>query len=265
MNNPFFSVAVVCLNAEDTIKQTLDSILNQSCNDFEIVVKDGISKDGTLEKIPDNEKIHVYSKKDIGIYDAMNQVVEYCNGEYIVFMNCGDSFADEKVLEHVKAHILGLKVFPAIVYGDYMRKDIYCKQPSELTEFYLYRTGINHQSMFFAKSLFYEVGMYDASMRIYADYELILRTFMAGKSFSYVELLICEYMGDGISESPKLQEIRKSEHKECIDRYFTKEKQKKYNRYIKMSFYKLRQKLASDKCPRWLKKIYRGLVNKLNG
>ncbi len=264
MSTPFFSIAVVCLNAEDTIKQTIESILKQTCNDFEIVVKDGVSADNTLSNIPNDEKIHVYSEKDTGIYDAMNQIVQYSSGKYIIYMNCGDLFADENVLDRVKTHIVNLEHTPAIVYGDYMRKEIYCKQPSQMTEFYLFRTPLNHQSMFFERSVFTEVGIYDVSMRIYADYELTLKAYMAGKFFSHVDLLICKYMGDGVSESPKLKEIKTSEYNECISRHFSTEKQKKYNRYIKLSFYKLRQKLASDKCPKWLKRMYRKFVNRIN-
>ena len=66
----FFSIIVASYNAEDTIEGTIRSVLNQSFTDYEIIVKDGASKDQTLSKIPDSDKIRVFSSVDGGIYPA---------------------------------------------------------------------------------------------------------------------------------------------------------------------------------------------------
>ena len=95
MNKPFFSIVVVSLNAETTIAKTINSVLKQTCEDYEIIVKDGLSKDNTIKNIPQSEKIKVYEKADKSIYDAMNQGIEYANGKFICFLNCGDYFADD--------------------------------------------------------------------------------------------------------------------------------------------------------------------------
>ena len=87
-----FSIIVVCLNAGNKLKMTVDSILGQSCGDYEIIVKDGMSSDGCLDKLPEDRRIRVFREKDRGIYDGMNQAVEQAEGEYIYFLNCGDLF-----------------------------------------------------------------------------------------------------------------------------------------------------------------------------
>ncbi len=97
-----FSIIVVCLNAGNKLKMTVDSILGQSCGDYEIIVKDGMSSDGCLDKLQEDRRIRVFREKDRGIYDGMNQAVEQAEGEYIYFLNCGDLFYDKDVLGRVK-------------------------------------------------------------------------------------------------------------------------------------------------------------------
>ena len=85
-----FSVITVCFNAKDKLKNTLENILSEDFDDYEIIVKDGLSTDGSLDFIPKDEKIKVFSEKDSGIYDAMNKAVEKASGEYVIFMNCNN-------------------------------------------------------------------------------------------------------------------------------------------------------------------------------
>lgn len=101
----FFSLITVCLNPGDKLRKTLESALKQTCGDFELIVKDGGSSDGSLEKnreLLKDPRIRVITEKDTGIYDAMNQAVSHAEGQYIFFLNCGDTLYDETVLEKVK-------------------------------------------------------------------------------------------------------------------------------------------------------------------
>jgi glycosyltransferase involved in cell wall biosynthesis len=124
--NMTFSIIVVCLNAGGKLQQTIESILCQTEQDFEIIVKDGGSTDGSVEKLRETwqldvqgepqsdqteeiqdasqtqKKIRIFCQKDSGIYDAMNQALCHAEGDYIYFLNCGDLFADETVLARVK-------------------------------------------------------------------------------------------------------------------------------------------------------------------
>lgn len=99
-----FSLLVVCLNPGEKLKKTLESALMQDYKDYEIIIKDGKSKDGSVEEIPGlfpDAPIRIFAEPDKGIYDAMNQAVSYAAGEYVFFLNCGDRFHDGKVLSRM--------------------------------------------------------------------------------------------------------------------------------------------------------------------
>ena len=105
---PFFSIIVVCLNPGEKLLQTLQSIQKQEFRDYEIVLKDGGSTDGSLQKLdPGQSGLHVVTKPDRGIYDAMNQAVEEAKGRFVFFLNCGDWFMDEQVLADMHDRIAG--------------------------------------------------------------------------------------------------------------------------------------------------------------
>ena len=93
-----FSIIVVCLNPGPKLNQTLDSILSQTYPSFEIIVKDGGSRDGSIETMREDRRIHLYQESDHSIYEAMNQAVSHVTGDYILFLNCGDLFYDNEVL-----------------------------------------------------------------------------------------------------------------------------------------------------------------------
>ena len=261
MNKPFFSIIVVSLNAKDYIKSTIESVLEQSFDDYEIVVKDGLSCDGTVDNIPTSDKIRVYEEKDTSIYDAMNQAISYSEGKYLCFLNCGDYFQNKDVLKNIYEKAKDND--DCIVYGNYSRKGVVFKQPSKITSFYLYRTPLCHQTMFFAKSLF-DAKPYDTSYRILADYEHTLNDFKAGKEFLYVPVTVCDYMGEGVSESPKMKALKKQEYKSVQEKYFTFAERKKFDFKLLLSMKKLRQKMISDDAPKCVRKFYRFLVNKVN-
>ena len=99
-----YSVIVVCLNAGQRLCDTVKSILGQTYRNFEVVIKDGGSTDGSVEALASayqDSRLHVHRQKDNGIYDAMNQAVKLAAGTYFLFLNAGDSFYDEHVLERI--------------------------------------------------------------------------------------------------------------------------------------------------------------------
>ena len=91
---PLFSIITVCYNETGNIKKTLDSIIEQSFRDFELIVVDGGSTDGTKEIVQEYEQNIAWwcSERDNGIYNAMNKGVSHATGEYVIFMNAGDWF-----------------------------------------------------------------------------------------------------------------------------------------------------------------------------
>lgn len=263
MNKPFFSIVVVSLNAETTITHTINSVLSQSFDDYEIIVKDGLSKDNTVKNIPESDKIKTYEQADKGIYDAMNQGIEYANGKFVCFLNCGDFFADNNVLG--KIYEVAKENDEAVIYGNYLRKGVLFKQPSNISPFYLYRTPLCHQTMFISKKLFETNGLYDTQFKILADYEHTLKDYFSETKFVYCDYPVCGYMGEGVSESKKGKIIKNKERKKIIKEYYSK-KNIVWNEFkIFVSMRKLRQAIVSDKSPEWIRKLYRKLVNKING
>lgn len=107
----FYSIIIVCLNAGDRLVSTVESVLSQKYGGYEIIVKDGGSKDGSVEKLKglySDSRLHIYVQGDSGIYDAMNEAVKLAEGDYILFLNAGDSLYDEMVLNKITDGIYGI-------------------------------------------------------------------------------------------------------------------------------------------------------------
>lgn len=125
-----FSIVTITYNAEKVLQRTLDSVRSQTYRDMEHLIVDGASTDRTLEMVREYEaraagyEVRVVSEPDRGIYDAMNKGLRLATGDYVVFMNAGDSFHDERTLERVLGGITELRnsetpeLRPAVIYGD---------------------------------------------------------------------------------------------------------------------------------------------------
>ncbi|MBO4309908.1 MAG: glycosyltransferase [Lachnospiraceae bacterium] len=240
-----FSVITVCFNAGDKLKDTVENILLQSWEDYEIIVKDGGSSDESLSKLPASEKIKVYSEKDGGIYDAMNRAVGYASGDYVIFMNCGDSFYDNDVLKKT-AQYMSDNADRKIYYGDafFCNANQTISQPSEITESICYRHMPNHQSCFFARSLWDEYG-FDTKYKIRADYDFFLKSFFEkGIRPAYLGITVASYEGGGYSESKENQKRDREEHREIVVKYMGEKKANHYRRIMRLTLQPLRTWIA---------------------
>ena len=261
-HTPFFSIVVVSFNAAELIRPTIDSVLQQTFEDYEIVVKDACSTDGTLDRVPEDPRIRVYCTKDGGIYEGMNEAVTYTMGKYILFLNCGDLFHDDGVLQAVWETARDLER-PSIVYGDRCRAGVRYKQATTVTPFYLYRTPLCHQSEFFHRSLF-DGQCYDLTYRIMADHDFALRAFFAGVPFVYVEYPICDYEGGGFSESPNRIKRKYEENDMLHRKYYSRRQQFVYGLKVALSMRRLRMALSSDESPAWIRKAYGAMLKLVN-
>ena len=93
-----FSIVIVCLNPGDKLLPTVQSVLSQQYGNYEIVIKDGGSVDGSAKDLPADSRIKLIVDADTGIYDAMNQALPHMSGQYVLFLNCGDVLHDDQVL-----------------------------------------------------------------------------------------------------------------------------------------------------------------------
>ncbi|MBR1771023.1 MAG: glycosyltransferase [Lachnospiraceae bacterium] len=255
-----FSIIVVCLNAGDKLRQTVDSILAQFYTDYQIIVKDGGSTDGSLEKLPADERIVLYAQKDSGIYDAMNQAVQKAQGAYIIFMNCGDTFYDEKVLEKAAAcaaRETGEQ--PLVLYGDtYGAKNkVLIASPKQIDGSACYRNIPCHQSCFYAAQLCKEKP-YDTRYRIRADYDHFLWCYYrAHARMVYLGTVVASYEGGGYSENKENKRRDKEEHDLITQEYMSAEELKRYRSMMLLTLAPLRTFLAENKLTagvyHWLK------------
>jgi len=260
--NITFSIIVVCLNPGEKLNQTLDSILLQTYGDYEIIVKDGGSRDGSIETMRQNSHICLYTRKDTGIYDAMNQAVAYAKGDFVIFMNCGDVFHHDTVLEEAARKIRqhGTKE-NLVVYGDtYSAKnDVMISSAPQITGFTCYRNIPCHQSCFYATKLCQDKP-YDATYRIRADYEHFLWCYYVAKAeMISLETAMASYEGGGYSESKENRKRDKEEHKLITEKYMGKAELLKYRMIMWCTLAPLRSCMAESAAfagvYHWLKQL----------
>lgn len=249
-----FSIIVVCLNPGDKLNQTLDSILCQTYDNYEIVVKDGGSHDGSIENMRQDSHIRLFTENDTGIYDAMNQAVAHAEGNYILFLNCGDVFYENTVLERTAEYIRRVTEVsdsetPCIFYGDtYSEKnDVLISASPKITGFTCYRNIPCHQSCFYATSLCMDKP-YNKQYRIRADYDHFLWCFYKAKAkMIRMDITIASYEGGGYSESKENQKRDKEEHREITRTYMGRGELLRYQFMMALTLAPLRRAMAENK------------------
>jgi len=254
MQKPFFSIIVVSLDPGDRLRKTLESIVEQTCLDYEVILKDGGSKDGSLRKLKDAgffekyPQIRVIEQKDKSIYDGMNQAVTYARGSYIQFLNCGDYFYDKTVLEQVIEVIDKDKKTPVIYYGNQYNQiqDTIIYSAPQINDFTCYRNVPCHQVCFYYRELF-EKRSYDLKYRVRADYEHFLYSIYEEKAMGIsMPIIIASYEGGGFSETKENRKKSAMEHREITQKYLGKKKVLKYRMIMCLTLAPLRTWIAES-------------------
>ena len=295
MQKPFFSIVVVALNPGERLKETLESIEKQTFRDYEVILKDGGSSDGSLERLQrqgyfeNKNQILIQQMKDESIYDGMNQAVALVKGRYVLFLNCGDYFYSDMVLEEVAKFIcadrkwniskmpedIGEKksgekqkefaieaaeVSKMIFYGNqYNRQQntIVYSAP-EINDFTCYRNVPCHQVCFYDYRLF-EKRAYELQYKVRADYEHFLYCIYEehAKAVS-MPVVTASYEGGGFSETKENRKRSAMEHKEITTKYLGKEKVFKYRCIMWLTLAPLRTMIAENPA---IAGMYNGLKN----
>lgn len=272
--SPMFSIIMVSLNPGDKLFETLESVRKQSCTDYEIVIKDGGSKDGSMEKLqrylqeweqmasetPDamfGRRIRLVQTPDKSIYDGMNQAVEHAKGAYYYFLNCGDSFYEDTVLEQLKQAIVAEGESDSIFYGDQydmLQQTVVASNP-HIDAFACYRNVPCHQVCIYSEKLFVERG-YKPEYKVRGDYEHFLWCFFEKKVEPvYVPVVIANYEGGGFSETPENRKRSAKEHKEITALYMSKGQRCYYKFLLLITLAPLRTMMAHNP-------VLSGLYNK---
>lgn len=200
-SKPLVTIVTVVYNCEKEIEETIQSVLNQTYNNIEYIIIDGASNDNTIEivkKYDDNIDYWV-SEKDNGIYDAMNKAIYRASGEWINFMNAGDSFASHDVLEKIfsKQHF---KEYD-FIYGQHIWKNENEERviPTNSLNVMWQKISFCHQSLFSRTKLMKEKP-FDLTYKIVCDYENYFSRYMEGKKFYAVDFPIAVFLAGGFSD-----------------------------------------------------------------
>ncbi|WP_270570170.1 glycosyltransferase family 2 protein [Bacteroides eggerthii] len=206
------TIITVCFNASEDLQKTLDSVLNQEYTNLEYLIVDGGSQDNTLELLKQYEILFIsagksfryISEKDNGTYDAMNKGARLARGEWINYMNAGDSFYATTTLQEVFSHKITDNV--GVVYGDTLQIFDFGSGIAKASD-YMKDNQIMpfcHQSCFVKTKLMKEY-QFDLTYQIVADHDLFFRLTKNHIKFQYIPVVIARYNGQyGLSATNPL-------------------------------------------------------------
>src|SRR6218665_29206 len=204
-------IAIITINYNDQagLRKTIESVVAQTFTNFEFIVIDGNSSDGSKAVIEQykNQIAYSISEPDTGIYNAMNKGIRAATADYVLFMNAGDLLLENNTLE--KAATLIDDRFD-IIYGDIIWDDkIKNKKrreffPEKLTFRFFAETSLPHQATFIKKSLFDTVFYYNEKLKIVSDWEFFMVAIVhKGARYKHIDLPICLYDQSGMSTNPE--------------------------------------------------------------
>lgn len=204
------SIITINYNNAAGLKKTLDSVAAQTYTDFEHIIVDGASTDGSVDEIiaysqspiANRHKITWISEQDTGIYNAMNKGVRMASGEYILMLNSGDYLVDEHVIENVIPLLDGTDIIQGntISMIDEQMQINRGYGKSDISFIDVYNGHFLHQAMFAKRILFDQYGYFDENYKIGGDTVFFLKTLGLGNaSFVYRDINIAYFDVDGIS------------------------------------------------------------------
>lgn len=215
------SIITINYNNLEGLKKTAKSVISQTWRDFEWIIIDGGSLDGSNEYIINlncnlnrsgwNPISYWCSEPDNGIYNAMNKGIVNAIGEYLLFLNSGDCLHDKDVLNNIEDKLQK----EDIVYGDlrFVSKDrnFVFTYPNKITTHYLLHRSLGHPATFIKSSLF-DSGGYREDLRIVSDWYSFIKWFRQRKTFRHIKIVVSDFDVNGISSTnhEKLEEERRA-------------------------------------------------------
>jgi len=210
MNEVKLSIITINLNNKAGLEKTIESVVSQTFTDFEYIIIDGGSKDGSLDVIEKYKKHFTYwvSEPDKGIYNAMNKGIVVAKGAYCLFLNSGDLLVNSIVLEKV----FEINSKNDFIYGNYYiqkeNEKILQYQPKTISLDFLSNFALCHQSFFIKKTLFELYGLYDENLEIVSDWKFFIQTIVIKNcTTKYLSIPICIYDFSGFSSNETNQNL----------------------------------------------------------
>lgn len=223
-----YSIITINFNNEEGLKKTIESVINQTFRDFEYIVIDGGSTDGSKEilKKYDAQITYWVSEKDKGIYNAMNKGISHAVGDYLNFMNSGDSYHTQTVLEDIAE----MNYEDDIIIGGFcerLKRIHHIIPQQEITLLSLMKYTPNHQATFYKRKLFCK-RLYDESYKLLADRKFnYLSIIYDNCSVKIIDNIVADYDTNGVSS---IYNNLKKEHDRLLEELFPNRIMKDYER-----------------------------------
>lgn len=243
---PLITVVTVTYNAEKYIEDTIKSVIKQDYLNLEYIIIDGGSQDNTVNLIKkyDEQISHWISEPDNGIYDAMNKAVGLAKGEYINFMNAGDSFFSNSVISTL---FEGADLSAGLIYGNTIfysqngeEKLVKAKSLDELWKAMIF----NHNGLFAKRELLKKFP-FDTLYKIVADSKFVIECYLDNQKFEYVNTTVNRYLMDGFSDENSI--LRTVERWKLVSDYQMKSQEEinafYFQRLINEPFYSTKYKI----------------------
>ncbi len=206
--HPKFTIITVTYNAGKVLEDTIQSVITQTYKNIEYLIIDGSSTDNTLEIVGKYRPyIHrVVSEPDKGLYDAMNKGIALATGDYLCFLNAGDAFDEDDILQCI-VRSMPMNPLPDVIYGEtaivdgeghflHMRK----KAAPEKLDWKSFQRGmlVCHQAFFASRALAQEEP-YDLQYRFSADFDWCIRIMKRSKVLHNTHLTLIDYLNEGMT------------------------------------------------------------------
>lgn len=217
------SVITINRNNANGLDKTIQSVINQSYEDFEYIVIDGNSTDHSIDIIKKyNSNINYWvSETDKGIYNAMNKGIAKANGNYVLFLNSGDYLVNSDVLKSV----FEKQQTADIIYGNMQidwgnGKISSGKMPDKITFKQMYIDTLWHPVSFIKKTLFDKYGLYNETYKVVADYDFFFKVIIINNVTTYhINVDIAMYNLNGLSSLPENKALEQAERRKVIESY----------------------------------------------
>lgn len=200
------SIITINYNNRDGLQKTVDSVVSQTYKNFEWIVIDGGSTDGSRELIEKYQEYFAFwcSEPDKGIYNAMNKGIKVAQGEYLLFLNSGDYLVNSFVLEDVVKMGLDADIVFGYIRDSISNEEILNLKRDNVTLVDLLQKSLPHSASFIRRELFDIVGLYDEKYKIVSDWKFFVQAIIIHNvTLKYIPLGISYFDASGISSRIK--------------------------------------------------------------
>lgn len=226
MTNNYLSIITVCYNDRTGLEATLNSVASQTCRDFEYIVIDGGSTDGSEELLTSYRNVIDYavSEKDEGIYNAMNKGIAQAHGDYCLFLNAGDLLYDSRTIERVMPHLHDADFISGHTLCAFPNgKNTTWKAVNHVTTQLMMMYSLSHQATYIRTALLKQ-RPYREDLRIVSDWEQMFHELIINnRSYKKLDFFICRFSQGGVSSGKAEQ--REGERQKVLDELFSRKVQ----------------------------------------